>query len=353
MWTSTKLAAVQPPSLRMHYANWLPMAEANGVFEANPDLIRSKVYGFLIPNMTTKKVSIVLSEFVRVNLIALHHVDGKTWGYFNGIHKPGRLPTDGHLTRYKNLPPDHPDASVPDCPGQSRTSPEGFGSGLVLDCIGSGLEEQEAMKLKTKIADKAREVLGTAISLGDRTWPEITALARVYGQSEVFDAFTDWAVTRVGEPCYFPLSEFLKIADGVLRHETVLTASPEAGAVIGEITFISQGKVIPNAKQAFIITRWLNDFTASEIIAAFRAFYDQLNLEDSFQMKFAARDFSEKGTHLVELARRNKQLAIEQESMRERQRQEMDRQSAELGVETARLIAEQEDGVIEEDFNHV
>jgi len=128
LWTSSKLKKIQPIQFRLHYANWLPMAEANGAFEVDFDILRAKIYPVIDPGFTADNVRQVFNEFVRVGLLTWFVDNGKDYAYFVGIDKPGRLPSDKHLKRYKNLPP-LPDESGMN-PANSRIVPEGFGFGL-------------------------------------------------------------------------------------------------------------------------------------------------------------------------------------------------------------------------------
>ena len=127
LWRSDKVKSL-PFDVRMHYANWLPMAEANGVFEAGPDHIRTQVYSFLLPDMTNSDVSRVLKAMVRAKLVKTWKEAGKTWGYFLGIAKNGRLPELRYLDRYKNLPPappfDDDGIETSDQSGVVQTSPD-------------------------------------------------------------------------------------------------------------------------------------------------------------------------------------------------------------------------------------
>jgi len=84
------------------------MAEANGTFEASPSRVYAKIYSYLLPSFTKKRVQSVLDAFVRAGLVYLWEEQGKSWGYFVGIEKSGRLPDYRHLDRYKNLPPNCP-----------------------------------------------------------------------------------------------------------------------------------------------------------------------------------------------------------------------------------------------------
>ena len=107
LWLSEKVRAL-PEEFRLHYANWIPLARENGVFEADPQRIQAQIYGYLRPNFNVKAVQRLLNALIRVGLVRVWDADGKTWGYFVGIDKPGRLPEMRYIERYKNLPPNPP-----------------------------------------------------------------------------------------------------------------------------------------------------------------------------------------------------------------------------------------------------
>lgn len=104
LWLSEKVRNL-PEEFRLHYANWIPMAEANGVFEADVHRIQAKVYAYMLPSVTSDMVGRLLTAFTEAGLVKVWREDNKNWGYFIGIEKSGRLPPLGHLSRYKNLPP--------------------------------------------------------------------------------------------------------------------------------------------------------------------------------------------------------------------------------------------------------
>ena len=107
LWLSEKIRKL-PEEYRLHYANWLPLAEANGVFEEDPHRIQAKVYAYILPAISPSVVSDILKTFIDVGLIRVWRDEGKNWGYFIGIEKSGRLPELRYLHRYKNLPPAPP-----------------------------------------------------------------------------------------------------------------------------------------------------------------------------------------------------------------------------------------------------
>ena len=94
VWRSDKLARVSPPRWRAEYANLLPLAFANGVFEVNPRRIWAMVYSYNRPDVLPDDVEVILNELERVKMLFrwTESGSGKTWGYWVGSDKPGRLP---------------------------------------------------------------------------------------------------------------------------------------------------------------------------------------------------------------------------------------------------------------------
>src|ERR1700730_12859591 len=84
LWRSDKLAQVEPPSFRAEYACLLPLALANGVFEANARRIWATVYSYNRPDVNVEQVEKILAEFERVKLLFIWTDSGKIWGYCVG-----------------------------------------------------------------------------------------------------------------------------------------------------------------------------------------------------------------------------------------------------------------------------
>ncbi len=94
LWRSDKLARVEPPRWRAEYANLIPLAFSNGVFEVNPRRIWSAVYSYNRPDVAPEEVADILDELARVGML-FRWTDGgtgKVWGYWVGSDKAGRLP---------------------------------------------------------------------------------------------------------------------------------------------------------------------------------------------------------------------------------------------------------------------
>ena len=104
LWRSKKIRQVQPVKFRAEYANLLPLALSTGSFECDADTIWTDVYAFNRPDVTPKDVAAILDEYEKVKLLFRWTVDGKTWGYWVGIDKEGRLPTGTAYSHAKKGP---------------------------------------------------------------------------------------------------------------------------------------------------------------------------------------------------------------------------------------------------------
>jgi hypothetical protein len=144
LWRSSRVKKL-PEELRLHFANWIPLAEANGAFEADAGAIWSRVYAYWLPTFTEDDVENLLHEFEKVGLVEVYEGRGKRWAKFYAIEKAGRLPCDAHKERYADLPPLPGEAGIlpesqgdagiiRETPGDAGNRPQGFGlvwNGLV------------------------------------------------------------------------------------------------------------------------------------------------------------------------------------------------------------------------------
>lgn len=129
--------------------------------------------------------------------------------------------------------------------------------------------------------------------------------------------------------------------DDNCRKEVTLQTSQDTARVIHEISSISHLTVIPDAKQAHAICKWLADYTPEEILDAFRRFYGEIT--DDFQLKFAAKNFVEKGPYLIEGMRKIRQQRAAEEELRARQRQQLEAQAQKEFEEMERRKREEEE----------
>jgi hypothetical protein len=105
LWTSDKLSQVEPESFRAEYANLLPLATGNGTFECEPKKVWRQVYSYNRPSVTLDHVVAILDAFERAKLLfRWQAANGKWWGFWVGIDKPGRLPPASRTNHEKRGP---------------------------------------------------------------------------------------------------------------------------------------------------------------------------------------------------------------------------------------------------------
>lgn len=110
LWHSQKIAQVQPPKWRAEYANLLPLALANGVFECNAHTVWATVYADNRDDIEPADIEQILAEFERVKLL-FRWTDAQTqkqWGFWVGIEKPGRLPPKTRRYKHAVMGPEAP-----------------------------------------------------------------------------------------------------------------------------------------------------------------------------------------------------------------------------------------------------
>jgi hypothetical protein len=141
LWTSNKLADVRR-EYQAEYPYLLPLALGNGTFECDPRLIWRTCYCYGRAHVTTEIVAAILDEFVRVKLLfRWQGDDGKTYGYWIGIDKTGRLPPPSrspHERRGPEVPADRLAAFLAEPNGQPMAN-QRSGDGALGLGIGSGL----------------------------------------------------------------------------------------------------------------------------------------------------------------------------------------------------------------------
>ena len=86
------------PEYRAEYPYLIPLAEANGVFECRPpsDLGRPHTPLPSFDGTSPGWVLDLISDLKRVDLLRTWEEKGKTWGWWVGIDKTGRLPSKEH-----------------------------------------------------------------------------------------------------------------------------------------------------------------------------------------------------------------------------------------------------------------
>lgn len=315
---------------RAEYSYLIPLAEANGVFDADPDRIWAVAYAYLRDGIDPGWVRELLADFEKQDLLRTWGEGGKTWGYWTGIGKTGRLPSKEHLKRYKNLPPNPPSWVLAEelVPESSRIIPDctGLGIGIGIgDGIGSGMVrepaalenfeiplngQEEEMKLKdelTKISAKYGAKAGGYKS----TWDDIKRLGIAYGTGAVAQDFEKYMEFYQGDD--FPngsVSKYANVAEDRLRNDSqamVSVKDPEVNGLARELSYLSGGVISFVDKQKIRLGEVLKEFTAEEISTCFKDWLTDQDLNDAKNVQFLPGKFAQIADSRAYTLRRTRQ----------------------------------------------
>lgn len=290
LWLSPKVRSL-PAEYRMHYANWLPLAEANGAFEVNTHQILVRVYSFLLPKITEKVVKKILNEFEKAGLLEIYEQKDKTWGYFTGIEKGGRLPPKSQLLRYKGLPPLPPRM----CLGDNKDDPTDILTGFGLDRLGSGLdriggqkEESTDMAFIQNIERTARRVLKFTKDLHPQERRRFNAMKEAFTSDRVESDFEAWVEENRDGSWQQPFSAYLKICVDRLKGEpeAEVADDPRIRQVTAKV-YEMTGR-LPMGAGLIYIQRLLTKYETSAILDGFREYFNGL---DTFEQKWAVKNY--------------------------------------------------------------
>jgi Meiotically up-regulated gene 113 len=120
LWRSDKFRSLDV-SIRAEYANLIPLAMSNGVFECGSVRIWSMVYSFNRPEVSPEMVRYILDELSAGGLLFRWRDGGKIWGYFVGIDKPGRLPGVSRQGTHEIVGPQPPPFEVQEYIEETRS----------------------------------------------------------------------------------------------------------------------------------------------------------------------------------------------------------------------------------------
>ena len=99
IYDSAKLAALPNDEYRAEYVWLLGIAGPNGSFEWCERRLWAAAYAPM-RDKTLENLSRYLEAFLAAGLLVKWEQDGKTWGYFTGSEKPGRLPRESWRKRF-------------------------------------------------------------------------------------------------------------------------------------------------------------------------------------------------------------------------------------------------------------
>jgi len=282
IWRSQKLKKV-PVQYRSEYANLLPLAEANGCFECDPDRVWADVYSYNRPDVTRENVEEMLDQFETANMILRYEEDGKTYATFVGIDKPGRLPGPAHLARCKDLPP------LP----TAKTS-----QNLPLDSMLESIcNEKFGFAEERKLFKK-----------------ELRTATSRFGYDEILEKFDMWVMANTGYSGKRPICTFLSQLSSTAPVALAQAKSPNLSKVEEAIALKSDNRVFFHSAQKMILAGIIQEFGEHKVVTAFGEFFAGCS-ESS--IPFAAKDFLEQApVRLKTMQTKENEIQIEQERMK-------------------------------------
>lgn len=197
------------------------------------------------------------------------------------------------------------------------------------------LRPRDAFK---EIPKACRQILGIRPEPIEWHKQEIKELVDAYGGAKVVEAFEQWAEANCGRSIPKPILEFIKTADGLLQGIISGISPEDVDSLINALAEISDGEVLFGDNAKSVISKWLREYTSVEITQAFTLFYQTVT--DPKDLKYADKNFAEKGLQLLHTLRKKKQEAemkdrlVSEQIEKDRERiaaeiAEIDRQNAE------------------------
>ena len=281
IYHSDKLKKV-PKEYRAEFANLIPLAEANGAFECNPELVWSIVYAYNRNDITPDIVSDILDAFEKADMLVRYEANGKKYGYWVGIDKPGRLPAPSVLKKY-NL------ASLPPLPTAVKTPEEQ-----------PKFTSSSNVPLDSYIVNECENVFGFAED--KRTYnKDLKAAVKQYGHDEVKAAFETWISSTNSFSGKRPISAFIKSLSGLTAVRAEVS-SPSLQEVETYIAQITDNKVFFFTTQKPILASLITKYGKEDVIDAFEEFWNSTDKEN----QFAAKNFVEQATIRIEATKKKK-----------------------------------------------
>jgi hypothetical protein len=189
LWRSNKMLKVKH-EYRGEYANIIPLAEADGTFQADARKVWAEVYSYNRSSWSIDLVEDMLQSFEDAGMLVRKQDEkGITWGRFVGIET--RLPPESHRERYKqgNTNIFNNVANVRIQSGLTPDKGEGFGIGLGLDKdrIGFGFGSFKNIAIHYSAA------FGISHSHNKKHIDKYSLACNMYGEERVLDLFDRWS----------------------------------------------------------------------------------------------------------------------------------------------------------------
>lgn len=201
---SLKLNALVNDTTRL-LATWtIPHLDKNGVFHADPQVVRSLVFP-LRQDLNTHEVAAMLDDIERVGLIRRFTASGRTWQVWPGFeHNQPYLRRDKERTDFPTPPTNGPTDSDK-IPTVSRQIPTADGEKQAQLEVEVEVEEEIEVEEKARPsapaapADASRRVSGFASVITEHADARVAAYLDLLAQKDITDTNAELIMARVGQ----------------------------------------------------------------------------------------------------------------------------------------------------------
>ena len=349
VWGSDKILRLRE-DFQPEYANLIPLAEANGVFEVNPHKVWARVYAYNRRDKSLEWVQELLNDLIRVGLLLIWEDEGKLWGYWDGSEKSGRLPGEAERKKYKNLPR-KPPGNLLEVSKETHGRLGGISTelpmslpprfGLVsIGMVSIGLnpagpdsdnsenplngQEDKEMNLKnfkTEMA-AAGAKRGFKVNGYQQTWEDLIILTKAHSSQAVINDFDAFLSENRGVE--FPkgvLSKYQYVAADRLLGEAPALAEVKSPALTNlnrEMTHLSGGVIAFIDKQKVTLAELLRDWTEEEVLAVFKEWLADQDLTDAKNVQYLPGKFVQTADSRCYSLRRKREEKVSEGLARER-----------------------------------
>lgn len=318
IWGSDKLFHLSEEA-RVDYVWLYPLADAHGIFElTNLVVVHAKVAA-LRPSLTVAKLGERFRQYNDVGLLFIWIQGCKTFGYWVGADKKGRLPKPSDRKKFKNCEADCPVTGLQEYvakfqgaikgreEGEAIAHGMGMGMGMGMglgEGLGNGNDDVNKTQLKKEISVACIQILNMEPEEHKDTWAKASLLSDAYKGSTLVQAFRDWAAANKGDQFYGkPLAAFLKTAQATL--EANKTVGGNSDSQLNELCaelYTTGGQVFAGKNRTALIDL-LPEYPIEDIVAAYKEFVDGKEKED---LRYAPKNFAEGGAVAILIARQKR-----------------------------------------------
>jgi len=161
------------------------------------------------------------------------------------------------------------------------------------------------MSIQKKLRVLCLKTLGCKAEPWDNVWDDVKELVEAFGERRVVEAFEEWAEVKKGELIARPIGDFSRVAAGICTGTVQLKPKGDLFALLNDLAGVADNRVLFNREQQAAIGRLMSEHSPVDIKTAFQEFWGNISGDD-FQVRSAARTFTEAAEQLLAVRLRRK-----------------------------------------------